>query len=222
MIHKIRAAAAAVLVPVAAGLCVPLAQAGQPADSRAGSQGVGPGSAGGTATPLPAIGMTSAELEFMMAATHANLAMIEAGHDAMQRAENPAVKELAKRMLEHHGAQHARLQQLAGRSGVVLPGTPTQQQAEVINGLEGMRGAAYERDFVSRIGIEAHREAITLYNKQAPSKAANPALFEYAAAALGPMQRHLAAAESLQARMAQQGDTRSSGAGPAGSAQGQK
>jgi lipid-binding SYLF domain-containing protein/predicted outer membrane protein len=151
------------------------------------------------ARPLAAMGLTSADLEFMLAATRAGHLETTAARLALSRSDDPGVRQLAQRLLDDHQAAQAQLQRIAQNRGVELPRRPARQQQYVIDGLQGLRGASFESDFVERIGIDAHRDAIALFQRQLGGANRDAALKDFARATLPKLRQHLAMAQALQA-----------------------
>lgn len=178
--------AAAVL---ACGLAVgaPVLQAHPASPSRAGGL-----------QQLAAVPLTSADLEFMLAAAAYADAGMAAAQLALARADAPRIRALAQRMREDHRDTRSRLREIAHAKGVALPRGANNEQRLVLAGLRGLRGDAFERDFLQRAAINEHRELIVLMHQQATWPGRDPELARLAARMLPRLQEHVAVAQTLQ------------------------
>lgn len=160
-----------------------------------------PGAAPVVAQPreLAAIPLTDLDLDFLLRAASYQYAAVAAARLALERSPSPGVRRLAADMLEDHRSTAARLRELAVLNEVALPRDTTNAQGLVLDGLAGLRGADFDRDFLQRAGINEHRELIALLHRQANGRGRDPALAELARELLAREQQHMARAESLLA-----------------------
>lgn len=158
-------------------------------------------SAVGAPQQLAAVPLTSADLEFLLAAASYASAGNAAAELALSRSDAPRIRSLARGMLEDHRSAAARLSELARTYGVALPRGTTSEQGLVLGGLRGLRGEAFERDFIRRAAINENRELIAILHRQATASGRDPALARFAASMLRKLQGHLAVAQWLDERL---------------------
>ena len=103
---------------------------------------------------------------FLHTAAGADHAEIDAGNLAAARGASPAVKDYGRRLASDHGAHLQKVEALAGRMHVRLPGgAPPAARAEARR-LERTRGRAFDRAF-ARAMVSDHQKAIALFEAQA-------------------------------------------------------
>lgn len=183
------------------------ALAASPAVQAQAQQGRGAPAAGG-AQELAAIDLTSADVEFLVRASSYYRAFNRAAELALDRSRNPQVRELARQMAEDHGQAAAQLRKLAAAHDVELPRGITPAQRMVLTGLGALRGAAFDRHFLQRAGLNEHRELARLLHAQATSRGTDPALKLFAETMLPRVQRHMARADTLLGRAEARQDAR--------------
>lgn len=189
------------IVAATALLCGAVVHAQAPAARQPGSTGA---SHAGT-QQLPVVGISSTELEFMLQAARINHAEIEAAQLALQRARDPGLREFAQELLRDHRSANTQLRQIALSRSVALPTGPSRQHQRMLDALRGLRGEAFESEFIQRAGLEAHRETIALHRAQASRDHGDAALRNHARSTLKTLQRHLDMAAGLHAAAAHGG-----------------
>src|SRR3954462_6477880 len=71
----------------------------------------------------------------------ANMAEVEAGKLASQKAQSPEGKKFAQHMVDDHGKQLAEVKQMAQSKEVTLPAAPKAKHQSAMKKLQGMSGA---------------------------------------------------------------------------------
>lgn len=79
----------------------------------------------------------------------ANLAEVEAGKLASQKAHNPEVKQFAEKMVEDHGRKLEDLKSLAEKKGVAAPNKPSGEQQAMLEKLQAASGEQFDRIYMS-------------------------------------------------------------------------
>ncbi|MGA7326991.1 MAG: DUF4142 domain-containing protein [Rhodomicrobium sp.] len=121
---------------------------------------------------------------------------IQAGHLALEKAQNEQIKQFAQRMIDDHtriaDEMKARLKQAN------LP-EPTQQldpkHEALLTKLKSLSGPAFERTYVA-VNRQGHKEAVRLLETYA-RRGTNPVLRQIATNVLPTIKKHLKLAEAL-------------------------
>lgn len=116
---------------------------------------------------------------------------------AQEISTNAEVRNFAQTLLDDHYAALNDLRGLAQAKGVILPGGADTDGAAAASKLARLTGAAFDRQFVASAGIDAHNQAVKLF-EEAGRQAKDADLQAYASKYLAPMNRHLRLAQQLQ------------------------
>ena len=95
-------------------------------------------------------------VEFM---AHANLAEVELGRLAMERGANPQVKQFADMMVTDHSKGGESLRQVAMEHAIPTPDGLDEDHGELKNKLSGLRGAAFDREYMSAM-VQGHEDVV--------------------------------------------------------------
>ena len=96
----------------------------------------------------------------------ANLAEVEAGKIASQKAQKPEVKKFAEKMVEDHGRKLEDLKGLAEKKGVAAPNQPSGEQQAMLKKLQAAAGEEFDRVYMSEM-VKAHGEVLQSTRKVA-------------------------------------------------------
>jgi putative membrane protein len=96
---------------------------------------------------------------FLRKAHQSNLAEIQAGRLAQQKATSASVRDMGARLISDHTRLDSRLRPVANQLGVNLPDQPNPMQRQVAAQLSAKRGAAFDRAWVAAM-ITGHRQAL--------------------------------------------------------------
>lgn len=130
----------------------------------------------------------------------ADLAEIQAGRLAQQKASTPEVKAFGGHVAEEHSKRLAQTRALAGSRGVATPSRPDEAQQEMLRNLRRFSGEDFERRFMALM-VEGHQDALRLAERTA-RQAKDPALKAHAEESAGHIKTHLHAARRLYASLA--------------------
>lgn len=144
-------------------------------------------------------GLTGGDRNFLRNAAQGGHAEVIAGKLAVTNASAPAVRDYGQRLMDDHMAADRKLDELAGRFGITLPSRPGPDQQGELDRLKDMTGPDFDREFTQKLGIEAHRQTIALFRKEADAASANAAVRRFAQNTLPTLEQHLRIAENLQA-----------------------
>ena len=142
-----------------------------------------------------AVASQSDEQTFIKDAVQGNLAEVQLGELAVQRAETDTVRKFAETLRMDHQAALKRATNLAKSLKVEPPTEPATEARGIFEGLSQLSGSEFDAAFVSHM-ITLHESAIAKYSRNASSD--NDAVATMVAEALPKLEAHLATAQALQ------------------------
>src|SRR5262245_60118580 len=137
----------------------------------------------------------SDEQTFIKEAVQGNLAEVQLGELAAQRAETDTVRKFGETVRTDHQAALQRATNLAKSLKVEPPTEPPTEARGIYEGLSQLSGSEFDAAFVSHM-ITLHEAAIAKYSRNASSN--NDAVAAMVAEALPKLKAHLAMAQALQ------------------------
>jgi len=140
---------------------------------------------------------------FIKKAAEINLGEIELGKLAEQKANNPAVKDFGKRMVEDHTKAQNELQPLAKQEGVALPTQPGPTTTALDQKLSSASGAQFDQMYIDHM-LSGHKGAIDTFENEIEN-GNNSAIKSYAEKVLPVIQDHVRIAEDVDGKMGQAG-----------------
>jgi len=149
---------------------------------------------------MQAYQVSAADRDFMWEAAEAGNAEVQAAQLAEQKATDPQLKSYARMLIEDHSMANSRLQQLAQARGIALPTDPSQAQKDKLQSLRSSNGADFDRRFTEMLGVQAHRKAVDLFQKET-SQGRDPQVVAFARDVLPKLQHHLQVAQQNEARL---------------------
>lgn len=135
------------------------------------------------------------EQAFIKDAVQGNIAEVQLGELAAQRAQNGDVRKFGETLRTDHQAALQRSINLAKSLKVEPPTDASTEARGFYDGLSQLSGSEFDAAFVSHM-IEAHEAAIAKYSRSANSD--NDAVAAMIADTLPKLKAHLAAAQALQ------------------------
>ncbi len=147
-------------------------------------------SAGASSSQSGAAGgkLSSREEKMIKQLGEANMAEINAGKLAQDKAQSDEVKSFAKKMVDDHTKALDDLKQIAQSKGVTLPTEPNQQQMAMQKKLEGLSGEQFDRQYMKQAGDRSHKQTHQLLQKAA--KAEDTDLKNYATKTMAAVEGH--------------------------------
>ncbi len=141
-------------------------------------------------TSLPA-----ADRDFMMKAAQSDIAEIQGGQAAKDKAASDAVRKFADQMVRDHTKTSEQLKGMAQSRSVSVPTTPSAKDQQEMKKMSGMSGADFDRAYMAS-QVRAHRDAVALFEKQAKS-GKDAELKAFASSTLPALQDHLKMATDI-------------------------
>jgi len=137
--------------------------------------------------------------EFANKAATGNLAEIELGRVAAQRAARPSVRSFGERMVTDHGRGNAELTSLARSKGIEVPTALEPSQQAVRDRLSALSGNDFDRAYMSEMARD-HTEDIALFERAAEIST-DLDLKAWAAQSLPMLREHLALARQVNSEV---------------------
>lgn len=147
--------------------------------------------------------LSAQDREFVTRAAQSGLAEVESSRIAVTQATSEEVRAYAQRMVRDHSATNEELMRLARGKGIeVSPMLDAEHRAQV-DALQAKSGADFDRAYLQDMGVRAHQDAVSLFERQARD-GSDPDLRAFAARTLVGLREHLAMAEQAAAVAATQ------------------
>lgn len=137
---------------------------------------------------------------FLTRAMQSDMLEISASQLALKRAGNEQVRQFAQRMVQDHTANSAELKQLAANKGMTSQPSMLPADTAKLQKLQNAQGTAFDRLYAEMIGVQAHTEAVALFEQQA-AQGTDMDLRAFAAQKLPTLQHHLQMGQALQGSM---------------------
>ena len=131
----------------------------------------------------------------MMKAAQSDVAEIQGGQAAQNKASSDAVKKFAAQMVADHTKTSGQLKTMAESRAVALPTSPSAKDERDMKKMATMSGADFDRAYMAS-QVRAHRDAVSLFKKEAKS-GKDAELKSFAAATLPALEGHLKMATEL-------------------------
>ena len=137
--------------------------------------------------------LSAQDRNFLMDAAKGNMTEIHLGMIAIDRGTTRGVKDFGQRLVTDHTANQQKLDSLAGKLGVKLPG----DDAKMVNSMPiaSESGTTFDHNF-AKIGVEDHEQDIAKFEKEI-SSGTNSEVKDYARETLPTLKEHLQIAEQL-------------------------
>jgi putative membrane protein len=140
--------------------------------------------------------LSHGDYKFATEATHANMAEIELGQLASQKATDQGVRQFAQRMVNDHTKANQQLQQILSQNGVTVPTETSSSQQREMERLQKLNGADFDKAYIDHM-VKDHKTDVKEFEK-ASRDAQNQDLKAFAANTLPTLQDHLRMAEDLR------------------------
>ena len=132
---------------------------------------------------------------FVHEAGAGNLAEVELGQLAVQKATTPAIKEFGRWMATDHGLANKWLAAILHQEHESFQPSLTAEQRQLKQKLEGLSGTQFDQQFVEHM-VQDHEKTIPVFEKEA-KEGHNPALKIYAENLTPVLEQHLIEVKEL-------------------------
>lgn len=130
---------------------------------------------------------------FLVAAHQSNLAEIQAGRAAQQKATNQVVREHGAIFIRDHTRLDANVRAVAQQFGVTLPSQPNEGQRASLAAVSAKSGAAFDAAWLQQ-QLVSHRQSLALGNTEL-AQGSDPAVKGLASASAPVIKMHLSMLE---------------------------
>ncbi|MEU1603414.1 DUF4142 domain-containing protein [Micromonospora matsumotoense] len=135
------------------------------------------------------------DTQYLQAVHQVNLAEIVTGNLAQKKGQNEQVKQLGQQFVTDHTQLDQTVQSTAQQLNVTLPNAPTADQQKVIDKLNGLKGAAFDKAWVTA-ELAGHVQAIQATQTEI-SQGSEQSVVQLAQDALPVLQAHYDALVAL-------------------------
>lgn len=146
---------------------------------------------------LPAVNISSSDLEFMLQTARMCNGRTAAAHIVMARLVDHGTRKFALQMTLEDQDLAQRLAALAEQRDIALPAGPTRKLADIAIALRGLPAGQVDEAFLRRVGVQAQGDAAALLAREAADPQAWPPLRALAQAALPVVLRRIEVAKQL-------------------------
>lgn len=136
------------------------------------------------------------DADFAVKAADANLAEIELGKLAMEKATDERLKDFAERMISDHQTANNELMTIATSLNITLPPVVSEDHVAKQRKLRDKSGEAFEEEYID-IMVKDHDRTVSLF-EDAASDARNADLQAFAAKTLPTLKKHFEEAKLLR------------------------
>jgi putative membrane protein len=137
----------------------------------------------------------SGDNTFAMKAAQANMAEVELGKLAQQKAMRDEVKQFGQRMVDDHSKSLDELKSIAMKNDITLPTEIDAEHKTLSEKLSKMSGAAFDREYMQAM-VDGHRKVAADFRKESQS-GSNADIKAYAAKTLPTIEEHLKHAQTI-------------------------
>lgn len=143
--------------------------------------------------------VTEEEKDFMNKAAQSNMAEIQAAQMALQKTQNPQIKQFAQKMIDDHTKAGNELKDLAAKNNVTLPTDVNADQKEMMNDLSKLSGKDFDSKYMDG-QVDAHQKAVDLFQDEV-DKGREADTKAFATKTLPTLKQHLEMAKSIDDKM---------------------
>lgn len=128
---------------------------------------------------------------------------IEASRLALQRSQNPQVRQYAQQLISDHQLANQQLRSMAQQQGLQMPQQLDQQHQQKLQQLQNLSGPTFDAQY-ARLMARTHDDAIALFQQASQSREIDQNLQGFAGQMLPTLQAHTRTAHQIR----QQSETR--------------
>ncbi len=133
---------------------------------------------------------------FMKKVASGSTAEVQIGRLALDRSDDPQLKQVAQRLVTDHSQANDRLKAIAAQKGVSLPAQPKPEDQSKVTRLQSKSGQAFDQAWIA-MNIKDHKKDIDMFSK-ASQNLDDPAVRQFAADTLPKLKTHLQLVQQLQ------------------------
>jgi predicted outer membrane protein len=148
------------------------------------------------ASTTSANSLAQVDKDFVQAASMSSSTEIDAAKLAQSNSSDKDVKSFAHHMMLDHTKLTVQLK-MAAPHGVEVP--KDNSDTGVLDSLKGLKGKQFDQAYISKVGVEGHKQAVAAFEKEA-AEGQNADLKKAAQKALPTIKEHYRKAQDLAAK----------------------
>jgi putative membrane protein len=130
--------------------------------------------------------------KFIKDTAEGNMAELNIAQVATQKAQDPAVKDYAQKLVTDHSKMGDQVKEIAQKEGITLSSEVDSKHQKMIDHLSGLSGAEFDKAFAMHM-VKDHKKDIDMFKKAAASD--DSQISEFAKNTLPTLQEHLRTAQ---------------------------
>jgi putative membrane protein len=139
------------------------------------------------------------DMEFVRKAAMSDMAEIQMGQIALERASHADVKAFAQRMVDDHTKSSQELMQIVQSKNMTLPTEPDRKMQQMAERMRRMSGNEFDRHYMDHM-VGDHKKAVELFERQS-ERGTDPELKAFAARTLPTLREHHRMSVDIHARV---------------------
>jgi putative membrane protein len=143
--------------------------------------------AGASSTAVAAQSDAPSPQTFVEKAAQDGMTEVELGKVALEKSQNPEVRNFAQRMVTDHGKANSELATLAKQKGIDAPKKLDAEHQAMVKNLKAKDGASFDSEYSHHMNMD-HSKAISLF--EAASKSPDKDLAGFAKKTLPTLKEH--------------------------------
>ena len=147
----------------------------------------------------PPKALDQTDKKFLKDAAIDNVAEVEMGQLAEQKASSSDVKQFGARMVKDHSAANDKLKALAAAEHVALPTELDAQHKNAKASLSNLTGKNFEQAYMSLM-VQDHTKAVQKFQKEASSASAQ-SVKQFASTTVPTLEEHLKEAKNIESKV---------------------
>jgi putative membrane protein len=132
---------------------------------------------------------------FVEGALKGGMAEVQLGQLALQKSNNPEVKQFAQRMVDDHTKMGDQMKQIAQQVGVKVPDGPSKKDKQLMAKLQALNGDAFDKAYMKDM-VKDHKNDLNDFKSEADN-GSNPAVKNAASQGSQIISQHLQMAEQI-------------------------
>lgn len=143
--------------------------------------------------------LTGNDRDFLENAIQGSYAEIEGSRLALEKTEDPKVRDFAQMMIDDHQKMVDEATALARKKGMNPPDGPSVMQTTEVTALKALTGGAFDAMYINRIGVAAHESTVTMF-EQAGQDVQDSDVQAMISKTLPKLREHLKMAQTIDAQ----------------------
>ena len=143
--------------------------------------------------------LSEKDFKFVRDSLRGGTTEVQLGEMAVQKAENPGVKDFGQRMINDHNKANADLRRIAESKGTVLPTDLSHRENFEMDRFQKLSGKDFDKEYVEHM-VKDHKKDVKEF-QEASKDLTDPDLRAFAEKTLPTLQEHLQSIQDLQTSM---------------------